>query len=118
MHHGAMGAILGAGSGMVAAVVGAAHLVAANSPDAAGAVSDWGAFLTAGGTFSAVGCLAYVARLFANGSLVAREPAQAEKDLAAAVARLEELVDAGHKREERLMDLLTHRATGGAAHAD
>lgn len=59
------------------------------------------AVLSAGGSISAVGGLVYIAKKFADGSLVAREPAQTERVLIAMNEKLIELLQESQRREDR-----------------
>lgn len=100
--------------GIVVALVGivissATSLIAqvTTSPDFANLSS-------AAGTVSAVGALIYVARKFANGDLVARQPAQVEVRLLEIADNQQELLKASHRREEILVDFL--RGHSGPAH--
>lgn len=63
---------------------------------------------------AAVGALVYVAKLFARGEVVAREPSAVESQLLEIVAAqqnneraLHELIDQAHKREDRLWTMIT-----------
>lgn len=81
----------------------------------AGGGSDFGPWAQAGGTATAVGALAYVAKLLADGRLVAQpiaELAQSSREREAALRDLidkhKELALDSHQREEALRLMLIH----------
>lgn len=63
---------------------------------------------------AAVGALVYVAKLFARGEVVAREPSEVERQMLRIIAKQDEQIDALHdltekanQREDRLWTLLS-----------
>lgn len=100
MHHEAFALIAAAISTVVAAAGG---ILAQAAPDSTQTVAPW---LYGGGSVAAVMCLAYIARQFANGSIVARDTAQLTAEASDREEQLSELVAAGHKREVDYLDLL------------
>jgi hypothetical protein len=68
--------------------------------------TDLGPWVQGGTATIAVTALAYIAKLFAQGQLVARDSAEAEKKLAEANADLVEIVKAAQLREDRLFEML------------
>jgi hypothetical protein len=99
MSHPAVEALvaLGAAAGGLIATTAGTILAAAGSPE----IAPWA---QVGGTATAVGALAYVAKLLADGKLVAHPVAEREK-------KLVELVEAGVAREK------AHETTLAAMHA-
>lgn len=96
--------------GITGALTSAGSWLFAQTPGGGG---DFGPWAQAGGTATAVGALAYVAKLLADGRLVAHpiaELAQASKDRDARYADLvvkhKELVQDSHEREQDLRFLL------------
>lgn len=75
--------------------------------------SDLGPWVQGGSATIAVGTLAYIAKLFAQGSLVARDSAEAEKKLADNSIALVDALKDSHLREDRLYDLLMERREQG-----
>lgn len=77
---------------------------------------DFGPWVQGGSATLAVGALAYIAKLFAQGKLVARDSAEAEKKLAETNAELVDIIKASTLREDRLFDVLI-REHGNDRHA-
>lgn len=106
------GHIVAIATGIVGAVVsGGTWLIAQTT----GGSSDFGPWAQAGGTATAVGALAYVAKLLADGRLVAQpiaelaQSAKARDDRWAERDRQwERMVEAANDREETLRLLLIH----------
>ena len=60
----------------------------------------------AGSSVAAVSALAYIAKLFAQGKLVARDPAEVERTTLEREAKSTKLAEASQKREDRLWNLI------------
>lgn len=82
--------------------------------------ADFGPWAQVGGTATAVGALAYVAKLLADGRLVAQPIAEVlaagerrERDLAGLVDKHAVLARESHEREIALRDVLLDRRGGG-----
>jgi len=85
-------------------VAGVTGIVAQAAP--AGAADGVAAWLYGGGSIAAVGCLAYIARQFANGSVVARNTAEMQELVDQREALLAKLVEQAHRRETDFLDFL------------
>lgn len=100
-------------TGLWAALVGAVGAVVASVTTMLGQVtvdpSGAGTWISGASSLSAVGALVYIAKQFGNGSLVARQPAEAEQKLARIADDLSELVKSAHRREELLIEELRRR---------
>lgn len=99
------GHVIAITTGIVGSIVSAGTWLLGQTPSGG---SDFGPWAQAGGTATAVGALAYVAKLLADGRLVA----QPISELAASAREREEalrkLVESSHDREETLRLLLIH----------
>jgi hypothetical protein len=71
--------------------------------------SDFGPWAQVGGTATAVGALAYVAKLLADGKLVAQPVAEIVKHGEERERRLEELLQDSKEREDALRLMLVQR---------
>ena len=88
-------ATLVTGSAVASAI---ATTVTETGPD----VAPW---VQGGSAVIAVAALGYIARLLADGRLVARSSAQTEASLASVAQQLADLVTQAQKREDRLYDI-------------
>lgn len=77
---------------------------------------DFGPWVQGGSATLAVGALAYIAKLFAQGKLVARDSAEAEKKLAETNAELVDIIKTSAIREDRLFDMLIREHGGHDRH--
>jgi len=85
-------------------VSGFADVVSQVAPNAsADAVAPW---LSGGASLAAVGCLAYIARQFANGSIVAQNTAQLHADSAQREDELAAKLAEAHQREVEFLAYL------------
>lgn len=101
-------ALLAAATTITGSTVAAA--VATAVTDGGADVAPW---VQGGSAVLAVAALGYIARLFADGRLVARNSAANEAALAAVAQQLADLVGQAQKREDRLYDLVTHHEGDG-----
>ncbi len=95
-----------------AAILGLAGTVAGTLAQAGGS-SDFGPWAQVGGIATAVGALSYVAKLLADGKLVAQPIAELAKAAEARDNRLAQLVEASHQREDSLRQLLMNQTKRG-----
>jgi hypothetical protein len=105
MHGGPVtAAVVALGTSLVgfASALGGAVLGAATT-------TDIGPWAQVGGTATAVGALAYVAKLLADGKLVAQPVAELLRQAGEREKRLEELVEDGKGREDSLRIMLVQR---------
>ena len=96
-------ATIATGSAVASAFAAA---VTENGPD----VAPW---VQGGSAVIAVAALGYIARLLADGRLVARSSAQTEAVLASVAQQLADLVGQAQKREDRLYELAKHHEGDG-----
>ena len=87
--------------------IAAASVLAAVQAVGQATNGDLGPWVQGGSAVVAVSALAYIAKLFAQGKLVSRDSAEAEKKLAETNAALVQIVKDGSQREDRLFNLLT-----------
>lgn len=83
------------------AVTQAGWVLAQTEPGA-----DFGPWVSAGGSVTAVAGIVYIAKMLADGKLVARDPSQVEQQLKALVEKVSEVAREGHEREQDYMRLL------------
>lgn len=81
---------------------------------AAASSSDFGPWAQVGGTATAVGALAYVAKLLADGRLVAQPISELVKAATVRQDRLEALIEDAQQREDALRLMLMQRGEKGA----
>lgn len=101
--------IIGAAVGVGVAIAGVAAQTVGFVFAAGTEIAPWA---QVGGTATAVGALAYVAKLLADGKLVAQPVADLQRASEKREERLEELVQASHDREEALRAFLVGKAAG------
>lgn len=94
----------------IAASIGAVSAAAQGLAVAIGAATsdappDLGAWISAGGSFSAAGALIYIVKKMTDGQLVARDPGRVEATQAEQLARHQELLRDALDREEKLEHL-------------
>lgn len=98
-------AVVIAGLGTFATAVGG--LLAQAAPaNPESTIAPW---LYGGGSVAAVACLAYIARQFANGSVVARNTAEVAREAEEREDQLAQLLQASHEREATYLELLKGR---------
>lgn len=98
-----MRSIIGAIFGLTTIAGGILASVVGFAAEGVGSASPW---LQTGGTAAAVGGLAYVAKLLADGKLVANPVAELIRDQKELGAKLADLAQESHAREERLWGLV------------
>jgi len=123
-------ALLAAATGLVGSIVmGGTALLAEAVHDSGGGGANSAVWITGGTNAAAVAALGFLAKMFADGRLVARATTNNEQRLLDAIekqasmtAKIVELVDASVKREndslkreDRLYRMVAHLAPGGAA---
>lgn len=91
-----------------AAIFGLVATTAGVIADVAGS-SDFGPWAQVGGIATAVGALSYVAKLLADGKLVAQPISDLVRQAGERQDRLERLVEQSHDREDSLRLLLLQR---------
>jgi hypothetical protein len=107
MHDPAVSLLAAATTVTGSAVIGAVTAAANAGTDAAPWVQGGSAVL-------AVAALGYIARMFADGKLVARNSAANEAALMQVANSLSELVLQSQKREDRLYDLISRHESGAS----
>lgn len=89
--------------GLLGSGVGLGSVFAQSATDA---TQPWVPIISGSGAATAVAAIVYIARLMANGRLVARDPDAVEKQLLQINASLAKLVETGQKREEDYLGFL------------
>lgn len=95
-------------AGIVTTLVGAAlssfgWLLAQTAGDTG---ADFGPWVSAGGSATAVAGIVYIAKLMADGKLVARDPAASEQRLTSLTETSHQLVIDAHQREATYVDVI------------